>query len=134
MGLGLVTSWLAGLWLLLSVAPGPVSPSQPLPCCTVEYMEPGLIPNPELLSAVHLSRPGTCEKGNVCKGYFAPDGVERTTALKEVCLNGYNIMAFLIAALQQLGGEATEAEAALLVSLINKQREYSIHRVSSLGK
>lgn len=116
------------------MAPGHVSTDNPLPCCTVRYIEPGELPDPYILSMIHLSSPTTCDQGNICKGYIAPDGVERTTAHKEVCLNGYNTVAFLIAVLQQLGGAATEAESSLLRSLIKTQEEYSIHRISALGK
>lgn len=97
-------------------------------------MEPGELPNPKLLAMVFLTKPSTCERGNVCKGYFAPDGIERNTSYREVCLNGYNTMTFLVAVIQQLGGAATEAEAALLSYLIKTQGEYSAHRVSLLRK
>lgn len=125
-------SWVTCLFLFM--APGHVSTDNPIPCCTVQYIEPGELPDPQMLSMIHLSSPTTCEEGNICKGYVAPDGVERNTAYKEVCLNGYNTVVFLIAALQQLGRSATEAESTLLHSLIKTQEEYSIHRISALGK
>lgn len=131
-GYGLLIGWVTCLFLFM--ASGYVAADNPMPCCIVKYIEPGELPDPQMLAMIHLSSPTTCEQGNICKGYVAPDGVQRNTAYKEVCLNGYNTVAFLIAAIQQLGGAATEAETSLLRSLIKTQEEYSIHRISALGK
>lgn len=112
---------LVGLLILLCLPYG--SSFAAMPCCAIQFQEPDQLPPIFNVSRIVLTYPITCNNTCVATMYYL-DGNEVTP--KSMCINGFNVMSFLMTVIQRMGKQATP-EQLLLFNKLNKNIESFAH-------
>lgn len=110
-----------GLFLLVG---GIVEAFNPMPCCTINYLEPNDGPSIFSVSNLYIDDPNSCHGRALGKIRHYPPS---QTTHREVCANGFNLMAFVATLIQDMGGLASREETVLLASILKTFHRFSIN-------
>ncbi|ALE14758.1 ORF47 [Felid gammaherpesvirus 1] len=101
--------------------------SPTLPCCDINVKDVSKMASVFEASKIVLTLPQTCQNVNVATIHVKP---QNTSVTKTICVNGFNVMSFLLHLFQRISYNHPQALNYTFISYLEKYKEQFAHNFS----
>lgn len=93
----------------------------PIPCCDINVIDTSALPSVFKIKKIYINKPTMCGGVNVAKFQYKKENSNVTT---EICANGFNLISFILNALQHINHK-TQTQETLVQTLTEYRALYA---------